>query len=283
MKIGLITDAPKHNLALMKISTYHKQAGNEVIFKPALPRECDLIYGSWLFHPLCETDIAGGPGYDPTITLNGMSDLKPDYSLYPKLNMSLGYTWAYCPRNCPFCIVGKQNNPKIHKSIWTFHDKQFKTICLLNNNIFSDPDWLKTFEEIWEANLIVNDENGYDARLLDDQKAEALKRTRFLDKIHFAWDLMKDERQILRGLQLAKDYRLSPVVVYVLTNYNTTEDEDIYRCQVITNFGFDPYVMPYRTKDRKPSRRKLDFKRFIDTRTYRKIGIAKAWKEYRPQ
>ena len=30
MKISLLTDAPKHNLALMKLSTWHKQQGDEV-------------------------------------------------------------------------------------------------------------------------------------------------------------------------------------------------------------------------------------------------------------
>jgi len=28
MKISLLTDAPKHNLALMKLSTWHKHAGD---------------------------------------------------------------------------------------------------------------------------------------------------------------------------------------------------------------------------------------------------------------
>lgn len=281
--MGLYTDAPKHNLALMKISTYHKASGDEVILNP-IPGECDITYGSWLFYPLCVTDYVGGPGYDPTITLNGISQYKPDYDLYPNLNMSLGYTWPYCFRNCPFCIVGKQNNPKEHKSIWTFHDKRFNIICLLNNNTFCDPRWNDTFEEIWEANLIVNDENGYDVRLLDDKKAAALKRTKFVDKIHFAWDLMRDEKQVIEGLKLAKEYKINPVVVYVLTNWNTTEEEDIYRCQKITDLGFDPYVMPYRgLKDGKyvkPTRRQLDFRRMINLRAYRQIGIMENWRNY---
>ncbi|GAF83320.1 unnamed protein product, partial [marine sediment metagenome] len=48
MKINLLTDAPKHNLALMKISTYHKLRGDEVrLNMPILP--ADIVYASQLF------------------------------------------------------------------------------------------------------------------------------------------------------------------------------------------------------------------------------------------
>ena len=40
-----------------------------------------------------------------------------------------------------------------------------------DNNTFSDPQWHDTFEEIWDAKLTVKDENGYDLRLLDEEKA----------------------------------------------------------------------------------------------------------------
>jgi len=243
----------------------------------------DYTYGSWLFDfsPKYPCDVQGGPGYDPSIRLNGFEDMKPDYDLFP-IDYSLGYTWEYCPRKCKFCVVPKQNNPMVHRSIWAFHDTRFDKICLLNNNTFSDPLWRKTFEEIWAARLTVVDENGYDLRLMDEEKADALKRTRFDGSIHFAWDLMRDERAIRKGLTLAKQHKLNGVV-YVLVGFNTIEEDDIYRCQVITNMGFDPYIMPYRSRKKPiPPRRLLDFKRFIDSRYYRQTTIAQAWTNYRP-
>jgi hypothetical protein len=47
-----------------------------------------------------------------------------------------------------------------HHSIWEFHDSSRSKICLLNNNTFQDKRWKETFEEIWDANLSVIDENG---------------------------------------------------------------------------------------------------------------------------
>lgn len=277
MKVNLRTDAKKHNLALMKISTYHKRQDDQIYVNAV--GNFDLTYGSWLFDfsPKYYCDIEGGPGINPTVTLDGFNSLPPDYNLYG-LDFSLGYTWAYCPRKCPFCIVPKQNNTKDHYSIWRFHNPQFKKICLLNNNTFSDPQWKETFEEIWDANLAIIDENGYDLRLLDHEKAEALRMTKWATPLHFAWDQMEDEKKIRYGLQLLTDHHLRSTSngVYVLIGFNTTQEEDIHRCQVIHDFGLTPYPMPY-----KRTKQLMTFKRFINLHYYRKTKtIEEAWKEY---
>lgn len=279
MNVNLQTDATKHNLALMKISAWHKANGDKVFLKGV--GGFDLTYGSWLFDfsPKHICDIEGGPGIDPTITLNGFSDCRPDYDLYG-LDFSLGYTWRHCPRQCDFCIVPKQGNPKSHHSIWDFHNSKFKKVCLLNNNTFSDPQWRETFEEIWDANLTVLDENGYDLRLMDEEKVEALKKTKFHKRaVYFSWDFIKDEFWILRGLELLKKWKLNGhnTRIHVLVGFNTTEEEDLYRCQKIIDAGPAPFVMPYKLT---PYTRA--FKRFISLHYYRKYKTIKdAWKDYK--
>jgi len=275
MKVSLITDAPKHNLALMKISAWHKAQGDEVILNKPLSN-ADVTYASWLFDfsPRYPADYVGGPGFDPTIRLREeLENLKPDYDLF-SIDYSLGYTWAYCPRSCGFCCVPKQRNPKKHYSIWTFHDTRFSKICLLNNNTFSDPQWRETFEEIWDAKLTLI-EHGFDLRLLDEEKAEALKKTKFEKRIHFAWDRMEDEQRILEGLKIARQFSLN-AMVYVLVGYDTTLEEDLYRCQKIHDFGFDPFPMLYK---RTPELRM--FRRFIYLRYYRAYpNLIAAWRDY---
>ena len=287
MNINLLTDAPKHNLALMKISAWHKANGDKVHLRGV---GCfDLTYGSWLydFSPKGVCDIEGGPGIDPSIKLPGKfyvdfdksySNLRPDYDLYG-LNFSLGYTWRYCPRQCDFCKVPDMNNPKEHHSIWSFHDSKFKEICLLNNNTFSDPRWKETFEEIWDAKLTVRDENGYDLRLLDEEKADALHKTKWSTPLHFAWDNMKDETKIIRGLKLLTKHHLRTTSngVYVLIGFNTTEKENIHRCQIVDDYGLTPYPMPF-----KQVPALMKFKRFINLHYYRQYStIEQAWKDYK--
>jgi len=285
MNINLVTDAKYHNLALMRLSKHYKERGHHIFLNGV--GKFELTFGSWLFtwSQKQPCDIEGGPGIDPALTLENQLPYinfngKPDYSLF-NLNYSLGYTWSYCPRKCPFCIVPLQNNPKDHHSIWEFHDIRFKEICLLNNNTFSDPQWRETFQEIWETDLILNDENGYDLRFLDDEKADALKRTKFKNnRIYFAWDRMQDEKEIIAGFEILKKFKLArhDTVIYVLVGFDTTEEEDFYRLQKIHDYGMSPYVMPFRKNDR----HLYALKRFIDQRAYRQYStIREAWKAYR--
>jgi hypothetical protein len=273
MRINLYTDAPKHNLALMKISAYHKAQGHEVtINMPIMP--CDYSYASILYEKNINTfnaDMYGGPAFSGEFLIPSVDGLKPDYSLFP-ISYSLGYTFRPCFRRCGFCKVPKMTHPDTeHHSIWEFHNPQFTKICLLNNNTFFDKRWKETFEEIWDAKLTVIDENGYDLRLIDDEKANYLRKTKFQGRIHYAWDLMENESQVLRGL-----FTAPKGTVYVLTGYNTTEEEDLYRVQKIIDFGHDPYIMPYHQ-----NKQEKRFKRFIDSFMWRKYKTVKeAWGNY---
>lgn len=289
MRVNLLTDAPRHNLALMRISAYHKSQGDEVILnQPLMP--ANKVYASWLFiyshwYP---ADILGGPGYDPRVRLPAeIETMSPDYSLFP-IDYSLGYTWEYCHRNCPWCVVSLQQPPQVHHSIWEFHDTQFDKICLLNNNTFTDPRWRETFEEIWEAGLKVVDQNGYDLRLLDEEKAKALRRTKFHDRLYFSWDRMEDEAEIRRGLGLLVSYGVrsrQKCRVYVMVGYpggRPIDDSDIHRCQVIADYGFDPFVMIFNNDNNS----QLRWFRWLANWSFswRKLGFRRAWEEgYRPE
>lgn len=282
MKISLLTDAPHHNLALMKISAWHKQNGDTVsLNQPIFPT--DYRYASVLFEKNKHNFIAdehGGPAFNNNRLNDEFEYIKPDYDLFGN-KYSLGYTFRPCFNTCDFCKVPKMDHPDIkHHSIWDFHNSDFNEICLLNNNTFQDPKWKETFEEIWDADLTVIDENGYDIRLLDDEKAAALKKTKFKGGyIAFAWDRMQDEALVLSGMKVAKKYGLLThnTHFYILTGYDTTENEDIHRCQVVVDFGANPYVMPY-----KKTKRMQQFKRMFVLYYFRKYKtIKEAWENYR--
>jgi len=272
MKISLLSDAPKHNLALMKISAWHKADGDKVTLNMPLFK-ADYTYASVLYGRNTKRFIAdeyGGPAFDNSCLSGDVERMQPDYSLYP-LDFSIGYTFRPCFNSCGICKVPKMNHPDVrHHSIFEFHNPKFKKICLLNNNTFQDQQWKETFREIWHADLSVIDENGYDIRLLDDEKADALHRTKWATPLHFAWDRMVDEPLVIEGLNLISNG------VYVLIGYDTTPEEDLHRCQIINNYGLTPYPMPY-IKNSYTKR----FKRFINLHFYRQYKtIEKAWREY---
>lgn len=277
MKIQLLTDAPRHNLALMKISTYHKKGGDEVMLNMPLWK-ADYAYASWVFENGMRfgAQEAGGIGLDPKINLpGGVEKERPDYGLF-NLTHSLGYTFRACFRRCPFCKVPLMRQDKTHHSIFEFHDPKFDSIELLNNNTFFGPLWEETFKEIYKARLRVI-EHGMDLRLLDDHKAWWIKRLRWAAYPKFAWDRMRiDEARVIEGMRLLKNAGVKKATVYVLMGFDTSFREDLHRCEIIYSFGYYPWPMLH-----EPTELLRKFRRFIYLRYYKQHKtIAEAWRHY---
>lgn len=261
--ILLDVDSKIPNLALMKLSAWYKIHGFEVFLhhmsKYTLPitQKADIIFASCLYtknaSSIPKDIIKGGVGVNPEISLPlEIEKIKPDYSLYPDIDYSLGYTYRHCPRRCPWCIVWKMgvNKDKKHHSIWEFHDPKFKKIILLDNNLFADVEWRETFEEVWKADLKMDMTQGFDIRLLNEEKAEALARTKFVKQIHFAFDLPEHEDIVRSGVALLKKVgiKLDKITFYVLCGFNTTSQQDINRVQILRELGVLPFVMKYHSK-----------------------------------
>lgn len=116
MKVGL-HDGDKTNfpnLALMKLSAWHKQKGDTVEwFIPLM--QYDVVYSSkvFTFTPvdpyLPDNTIKGGTGYGIYKDLPEEIDrMKPDYSIYPSIDYAIGYLTRGCIRKCPWCVVPKK-------------------------------------------------------------------------------------------------------------------------------------------------------------------------------
>lgn len=251
MKVSILTpDSKQPNLAAMKISAWHKAQGDSIeLNMPLLP--ADFTYASILFQwtqdPI--SDLIGGPKY-PHIKLDPeIEAMKPDYSLYPEIDYSLGYTYRACPRTCDNCIVPLQNNSEDHHSIFSFHDKRFKKICLLNNNTLADHYCRETFKEIIENDLILKDTSGFDVRLMTDEYAHYLSQIRFDNYFHIAWDFPEHKKEILKGIRYLLRHKIKKIICYVMIGH-TTHKENMYRVMRLRLLGIDPFVMPLNKDDR---------------------------------
>lgn len=250
MKISILTpDSFWPNVAAMKISAFHKRSIGDEVFLNFPLIKADFTYASILFSQTSDpyADLIGGPKYPESKLDPQIEAMKPDYSLYPRLDYSIGYTHKACPRSCDFCVVPKQKNKDTHYSIWTFHDQRFKKIGLLNNNTFADLQWRDTFREIWDANLTFIDLSGFDLRLMTEESADYIAKTKIQGKIHIAWDFIEHEHEILRGISYLLSADISPhkIFCYVLMGFNTTEEEDLYRLRKLREFNILAYAMPY--------------------------------------
>jgi hypothetical protein len=261
MKVGLI-DVDGHNfpnLALMKISARHKSQGDTVEW--CLPLDhYDLVYQSKVFDetyspdiewiPLADKIIKGGTGYGLDNTLPyEIEHIYPDYSIYPELtkDTAYGFLTRGCPRGCKFCIVGEKEGLKSVKvaDLSEFWRGQ-KHIELLDPNLLACKDRMDLLDQLIESRAIVNINQGLDIRLTNEDIADKLGKIR-VKRLHFAWD---NPNQDLAPYfkRFAEAYRRkssSTKVEYVLVNFNSTMDENLYRIYTLRDLGYDPYVMVY--------------------------------------
>lgn len=264
MRIGLI-DVDGHNypnLALMKLSTWHKAQGDEVEWYWGFS-EYDRVYMSKVFdetytpdvpEPLNAKEIVkGGTGYGLDNNLpDEIEHIYPDYSLYPELtkDTAYGFLTRGCPRHCSFCIVGDKEGLRSRKvadlSEWWNGQKN---IVLMDANILACPQHMELLQQLMASKAWVDINQGLDCRLLTKQNIEAINRLK-LREIHFAWDYMKESEVVLRGLELYASLATRKphgqyATVYCLTNYDTTMDENLYRIYTLRDMGYSPYVMIY--------------------------------------
>lgn len=264
MKIGLI-DVDGHNfpnLALMKLSAWHKAQGDSVEWWWGFGHY-DRVYMSKVFgdeyspdiqEPL-NTDeiIKGGTGYGLNNKLpNEIEHIYPDYSLYPELtrDTAYGFLTRGCPRGCHFCIVAEKEGRKSVKvaDLYEWWRGQ-KNIKLLDPNLLACKEHMDLLCQLAQSGAYVDFTQGLDCRLLTEENIAAINRLK-LKEIHFAWDYMKESEAVLRGLRLyAELAKRRPhgqfATVYCLTNYDTTMAENLHRIYTLRDMGYDPYVMIY--------------------------------------
>jgi len=277
MKIGLFDiDSKYHNLALMKISAYHKQKGDEVEFYKSLWHSTyDKIYCSKIFTKADKngdyrTDdmICGGSGINIKRKLpKEIEHIRPDYSLY-NLNYSLGFTTRGCIRSCGFCIVRqKEGYIKEHAEVEEFLNSKSKIIILLDNNFLALSSHIKKLQKYIDRGWIMDFNQGLDIRLINKENAKLLRKVKHLKQIRFSWDLMNYEKEVKEGLKILLKTGIKPyrIMVYTLCNFNTSFEEDMYRFEELVNLGVDPFMMIYENGNKKIR----DFTRWVNKRLYK--------------
>lgn len=269
MKIGLIDvdNIGKHidhvtfpNLALMKLSAWHKRQGDEVEWcNPLL--HYDIVYMSKVFdftpdfrtHLNADLIIKGGVGYgvvndkvlDPLI-----EHIMPDYSLYEPHGIkdtAYGFMSRGCPRQCSFCNVSQhQGNRSVKVSNLSEFWNGQSNIVLLDPNITLCKDRDLIMKDLIESKAFIDFSQGVDIRAVDDSFIELLNKLK-LKALSFAWDsfdmsIYEKLKEVRPKLRYKDDgvYR-----VYMLTNYDTTHEQDYQRVTMLRDIGYYPYVMIY--------------------------------------
>ena len=259
MDIGLI-DVDSHNfpnLALMKISAYHKSRGDNVEW--ALPiRHYDIVYQSKVFDDTYSSDIdwipnadmivKGGTGYDLHNKLPyEIEHIMPDYQLYGINDTAYGFLTRGCPRNDKFCIVPQKEGRCSIKvaDLREFWDGQ-KNVVLMDPNLLACRDRDELLDQLIESRAIVDFTQGLDIRYTTPLIAYKLGQMR-VKALHFAWDNPREnlEPYFRHFGEWYRRKASSRKRVYVLVNYDSSMDENLRRIYTLRDLGYDPDVRIY--------------------------------------
>lgn len=281
MKIGLL-DVDSHNfpnLALMKISAYHKLQGDHVEFATMFEKY-DILYKSKIFDFTADDEycynadkiIEGGTGYNLLHNLPvGIENFnKFDYSLYP-YEFSIQRFSLGCIRKCGFCVVPEKENKIKSDKIYNLNPSG-NHIEILDNNFFANPEWKQAIEYLKKINQPVNF-HGIDVRILNQYHCSALNELKHIKQIKIAWDDPKEkiDLKIKEVIKYIKPYKL---MCYVLIGYDSTPEQDLYRVEKLRELKIDPFVMPYLKTDKYQN----NFARWVN---FKAIFKTAKWKDYK--
>lgn len=251
----------------------------------------DVVYISKVFSFSCEPPIEinankiirGGTGYSIQLQdgeevfcndihkdlPNEIEHIMPDYSIYGIKDTAYGFMTRGCPRGCDFCHVAPKEGKKSYKvanlsEFWTGQ----KYIQIMDPNTFASPDWKDICQQLINSKAYVEFNQGVDIRLMDDEKIEMLRQMK-LQSIHFAWDRYQDKKYIVPKLKRLKEltgWGRGKVTVYILTNFDTTLDQDLERVILCKSLNFTPYIMRY-NKENIPRGSELNMlARYVNTK-----------------
>jgi len=275
-------DSKIANLALMKLSAYHKARGDEVHLtrRGSPPLEwggrADRAYVSCIFtwnrdralkmtHG-CTEVVLGGTGFPIFASPNSparynhlppeVSAHLPDYSLYG-VDYAVGFCNRGCLRKCQFCCVPQLEGPirqERYSPPWDWVPDDKRKVLLLDNEMADYPydqqreiyGWFRDSGRKWCQT------QGYDLRIVarDDRLAPLLANYKpwALDfggrRVYCAWDYIGNEAPVRKGIErlIAAGFRPSELTCYTIIGFNTTHEQDLHRFNVLWG---EYGVLPY--------------------------------------
>lgn len=193
-----------------------------------------------------------------------VENMYPDYSIYyDKILKVRDTAYGFLTRGCPYGYdLNNPNKKNTHGYCHVSMKEGFcsvkvadlnmfwngqKNIVLLDPNITACRWCEQLFQQLIDSKAWIDFSQGLDIKTMTERKTEMLMQMK-IKNIHFAWDNYEDKDIVVPKFKQFKERTgldKRKLTVYVLTNYNTTHEQDLERIYTLRDFGYWPYVMIY--------------------------------------
>lgn len=234
------------NLALMKISAWHKSQGDHVEWWiPTI--HYDRVYSSKVFDftpvnlYLPDDAIRGGTGYrdvpmDKELPpeIDGMY---PDYSIYPDCDYAIGYLTRGCPNHCRWCVVPRKEGKIRSYRDWKDIVRQdTNKLVLMDNNILACRHGISQLSELIGSGYRIDLNQGMDARLVTDEVARILSQLSWIRFIRFSCDQKSQIEPIRRTIELLGRYGVRPYRIFIYLLVTSDIEDAAYRVEALKGY-----------------------------------------------
>jgi hypothetical protein len=274
------------NLALMKLSAYHRSVGDYV--NPPGVTHYDRVYASKVFThtpdsvfiPSGDEVLKGGTGYSMTAMLDDeVEHMCPDYSLYG-VEHAYGFLTRGCPNRCPWCFVpAKEGAVRPGSPIEEFLDGRSSAV-LMDNNVLASPFGLNQLERIVDLGVAVDFNQGLDARVIADSPeiASLLGRVKWLRPLRMACDTAGQMEAVGRSVAMLRAAGAVPRQYFVYVLVRDDLEDAMARVAFLRSIGCDPFAQPLiGPSGEAPPARLKRFARWVNCRQLRNVP----WEDYR--
>lgn len=247
------------NLVSMKISSFHKRAGDDVKLLTNYNTDgFDKVYLSKVF---TDTEVPGEILEDPKVSYGGTgffydkapplpNEIEhefPDYHLYDEwvatkikegykpdefkyyTDYSIGFLTRGCFRKCDFCVNKRYDRCVPHSPLSEFFDPERKKICFLDDNFFACPGWKDLIQPVLQTGKRFQFKQGLDERLLTEDKVKSMTIWKYDGAFIFAFDNIVDRDIIVDKLKLFRDLypnQKKHLTFYVLCGFDRKDAYD---------------------------------------------------------
>ena len=279
MRIGLIAVdgwSGFPNLALMRLSAWHKQNGDVAEWWNGFTHY-DRVYMSKVFTYTPDFDtvidadeiITGGTGYKDFGSLPPeVEACPPDYTLYPGWKPAIGFLTRGCGRRCPWCIVPlKEGNIRPAATWEQIKRPDSREMVLLDNNVLASDHGLEQIDRMGREQVWVDFNQGLDARLITPEIARMLARLHWIRFVRLACDTSEMLPVIRQATAYLKEAGVSAFRFWA---YALVRDvEEVHRrVLALREMGVEPFAQPYRDYDGgEPTAEQKAFARWVNRKS----------------